>query len=68
MPQERIERLFSEWDETTQKVVRETLSLEREYISYEKPRLKDQLDMLIERAAKYEVALQDREREETSPV
>lgn len=44
---ERLRQLFSSYDPDVQRVVNEVLDLEQRYISYDRPRLKDQIDEIV---------------------
>jgi uncharacterized protein YllA (UPF0747 family) len=54
MLQDRIRKLFADYDSTLQTVIVEVLALEQEHISYERPRVKDQIDEIITRTASKE--------------
>jgi hypothetical protein len=48
---ERLRQLFATYDPDVQLVISEVLTLEQEHISNDRPRLKDQIDEIITKAA-----------------
>ncbi len=52
---ERLRELFMAYDQGIQMIVQELLVLEQEYISVERPRIKDQVDDIITRVANREI-------------
>lgn len=55
MLRDRIYQLFGGYDSTIQAVIKEVLILEQEYISLERPKLKEQIDKIISRQATKEL-------------
>lgn len=48
---DRLRQLFVAYDSDVQRVIAEVLDLEQQNISYERPRLKDQIDDIITNVA-----------------
>ena len=62
MPSDRITQLFAELDPAIKAVVMDTLTLEQQHISMERPRIKEQLDEIVTRVATKELARADDEK------
>ncbi|GEM_PF-1433215 len=54
MLQDRIRKLFGDYDSAIQSVIAGVLVLEQEHISYKHPRVKDQIDEIITHTASKE--------------
>jgi len=54
MLKDRLLELFKEYDQDIQQVIDDVLALEQEYISMERPRVKDQIKQIIEQVVKDE--------------
>ncbi|NNJ10280.1 hypothetical protein EKD04_008065 [Chloroflexales bacterium ZM16-3] len=57
MHRERLRNLFSSYEPAIQSVIDQVLQLEQEYITMDRPRLKDQIDDIIEEVAKQELGI-----------
>ncbi|NOK58236.1 MAG: hypothetical protein GFH27_549279n42 [Chloroflexi bacterium AL-W] len=57
---ERLRQLFADYDPAVQKVISEVLTLEQEYISNDRPRLKDPIDEIISKVASKELGKPER--------
>jgi hypothetical protein len=55
MLRERLNQLFTLYDQTIQTLISEVLTLEQAYISMDKPHLKEPLDQIISRLANREM-------------
>lgn len=60
MKKERLRKLFSTYDPAIQQVISEVLIVEQEHISIDRPRVKDQIDNIIDRVAKQELGTGDK--------
>ena len=54
MLSERLNDLFNFYDPAIQKLISEVLMLEQAHISMERPHIKDQIDLIVSRAANKE--------------
>lgn len=52
MIKERLRELFAEYNPSLRTVINEVLHVEQEYISMERPRIKEQIDEIVTRGAK----------------
>lgn len=48
---DRLRQLFASYEPDVQRVINEVLDLEQQYISYPKPRVKDEVDEIVSRVA-----------------
>jgi hypothetical protein len=55
MQKERLRKLFTAYDPAIQRVISEVLIVEQEHISIDRPRVKDQIEEIIDRVAKQEL-------------
>lgn len=62
MHHERLRNLFSNYDPAIQAIIDQVLQLEQEYITMDRPRLKDQIDEIIEDVAKQELGITKKPR------
>lgn len=62
MHRERLRNLFSNYDPGIQRIIDHVLQLEQEHITMDRPRLKDQIDDIIEDVAKEELGLSKKPR------
>jgi hypothetical protein len=62
MHRERLRKLFSEYDSAIQTVIDQVLQLEQEHITIDRPRLKDQIDEIVEDVAKQELGITNKPR------
>lgn len=62
MYRDRLRALFREYDPAIQTIIAEVLQLEQEHITMDRPRLKDQIDEIIEGVAKQELGLTKKPR------
>lgn len=52
---QRLLELFQNYDPAIQKVIAEVLAIEKQHISYQRPRVKEPIDEIISRIAKREL-------------
>jgi hypothetical protein len=57
MHRERLRNLFINYDSAIQAIIDQVLQLEQEHITMDRPRLKDQIDEIIEDVAKQELGI-----------
>lgn len=62
MYRERLRALFSAYDPAIQTIIAEVLQLEQKHITMDRPRLKDQIDEIIEDVAKQELGITKKPR------
>lgn len=62
MHRERLRDLFINYDPAIQTIIDQVLQLEQEHITMDRPRLKDQIDEIIEDVAKQELGLTKKSR------
>jgi hypothetical protein len=62
MHRERLRGLFSSYEPAIQAVIDQVLQLEQEHITMDRPRLKDQIDEIIEDVAKQKLGLTKKPR------
>jgi hypothetical protein len=55
MPKDRLRELFEDYDPAIQAVISGVLSVEQEHISMQRPRVKDEIDHIIDLAANKEL-------------
>lgn len=52
MYRDRLRNFFSKYDRAVQLIIEEVLQLEQAYITFDRPRVKDQINDIIEKVAK----------------
>jgi len=62
MHHERLRNLFSNYDPAIQSIIDQVLQLEQAHITMDRPRLKDQIDDIVEEVAKQEVGISKKPR------
>ncbi|GAB4190316.1 MAG: hypothetical protein OHK0022_02950 [Roseiflexaceae bacterium] len=62
MYRDRLRALFSEQDPAIQTIIAEVLQLEQAHITLDRPRLKEQIDEIIEDVAKQELGIAKKPR------
>lgn len=62
MHRERLRNLFSNYDAAIQAIIDQVLQLEQEHITMDRPRLKDQIDEIVEDVAKQELGIAKKPR------
>jgi hypothetical protein len=62
MLKDRIKELFEDYDPAIQAVISSVLSVEQEHISMAKPRVKDDIDFIIDLVANKELSRIDAEK------
>lgn len=62
MVKERLKELFEDYDLAIQAVISSVLSVEQEHISMQRPRVKDDVDFIIDLVAKKELSRTDAEK------
>jgi hypothetical protein len=55
MLKDQLKKLFEDYDPAIQAVISSVLSIEQEHISMQRPRVKDDIDFIIELVAKKEL-------------
>lgn len=55
MPKAELRRLFSEYDPAVETVISRVLLLEQEKISMDRPRVKEDIDRIIDKVARQEL-------------
>lgn len=59
---DRLRQLFVSYEPDVQRVLAEVLDLEQRYISYERPKIKEQIDEIITRVAEKKSAKSNKTR------
>lgn len=62
MHRERLRNLFISYDPAIQAIIDQVLQLEQEHITMDRPRLKDQIDEIVEDIAKQELGITKKPR------
>lgn len=62
MHHERLRNLFSAYEPAIQAIIDQVLQLEQAHITMDRPRLKDQIDEIVEDVAKQELGLTKKPR------
>lgn len=62
MHHERLRNLFSGYEPAIQSIIDQVLQLEQAHITMDRPRLKDQIDEIVEDVAKQEIGLTKKPR------
>jgi hypothetical protein len=62
MLKDRLKQLFENYDPTIQAVISGVLSVEQEHISMQRPRVKEEIDSIIDRVAERQLSQIDTDK------